>query len=132
MRRSATPIWLCQFLGHRETWPIRSKGFKRWLSRCFFEETKGAPNSEALQSALNVIEARAHFDAPERQVFVRVGGIGERIYLDLGDQAWRAVEIDATGWRMVDNPPVRFGRASGMQSCRNLYRAAPWKCFEVF
>jgi hypothetical protein len=102
--------------GHRETWPIRGKGFRRWLSRCFFEETNGAPNSEALQSALNVIEARAHFDAPERQVFVRVGGIGERIYLDLGDEAWRAVEIDATGWRMVDNPPVRFRRAAGMQS----------------
>src|SRR5262249_41082804 len=102
--------------GHRETWPIRGKGFRRWLSRCLFEETMGAPNSEALHSALNVIEARAHFDAPERQVFVRVGGIGERIYLDLGDEGWRAVEIDATGWRMVDNPPVRFRRAAGMQS----------------
>ncbi len=28
---------------------------------------------------------------------------------------WRAVEIDATGWRVIDNPPVRFRRASGMQ-----------------
>jgi hypothetical protein len=102
--------------GHRETWPIRSKGFRRWLSRCFFEETRGAPNSEALQSALNVIEARAHFDAPEREVFVRVGGVGERIYLDLGDETRRAVEIDATGWRVIDNPPVRFRRAAGMQS----------------
>src|SRR4051812_35004559 len=36
--------------GHRETWPIRSKGFKRWLSRRYFEETAGAPSSEALQS----------------------------------------------------------------------------------
>ena len=52
--------------GHRETWPIRSRGFRRWLARRFFEATDGAPNSEALQSALNVIEARAHFDAPER------------------------------------------------------------------
>jgi len=52
--------------GHRETWPIRSKGFRRWLARCFYEATGGAPSSEALQSALNVIEARAHFDAPER------------------------------------------------------------------
>ena len=52
--------------GHRETWPIRSKGFRRWLARRFFEETGGAPSSEALQSALNVIEAKAHFDAPER------------------------------------------------------------------
>ena len=52
--------------GHRETWPIRAKGFRRWLARRFFEATGGAPSSEALQSALNVIEAKAHFDAPER------------------------------------------------------------------
>ena len=61
--------------GHRETWPIRSKGLRRWLARCFFEATGGAPSSEALQSALNVIEAKAHFDAPERVVHVRVGGL---------------------------------------------------------
>jgi hypothetical protein len=38
--------------GHRETWPIRTKGFRRWLARPFFEATGGAPSSEALQSAL--------------------------------------------------------------------------------
>ena len=101
--------------GHRETWPIRAKGFRRWLARCFFEATQGAPSSEALQSALNVIEAKAHFDAPERVVHIRVGGLDERLYLDLGDATWRAVEIDATGWRVIDNPPVRFRRAAGMQ-----------------
>ena len=101
--------------GHRETWPIRSKGFRRWLARCFYEATGGAPSSEALQSALNVIEARAHFDAPELAVHIRVGGLNDRLYLDLGDQSWRAVEIDATGWRIIDSPPVRFRRAAGMQ-----------------
>lgn len=101
--------------GHRETWPIRAKGFRRWLARRFFEETRGAPSSEALQSALNLIEAKAHFDAPERLVHIRVGGLDGRLYLDLGDEAWRAIEIDATGWRIVDNPPIRFRRASGMK-----------------
>ncbi|MGD9885634.1 MAG: hypothetical protein AB7U95_36595 [Reyranella sp.] len=101
--------------GHRETWPIRAKGFRRWLARRFFEATEGAPSSEALQSALNVIEAKAHFDAPERIVHVRVGGLDGKLYLDLGDEAWRAVEIDATGWRVIDKPPVRFRRASGMK-----------------
>jgi hypothetical protein len=101
--------------GHRETWPIRSKGFRRWITRRFYEETGGAPSSEALQSALNVIEAKAHFDAPARHVHIRVGGIEGRLYLDLGDQTWRAVEIDATGWRVINNPPVRFRRAAGMQ-----------------
>ena len=101
--------------GHRETWPIRAKGFRRWLARRFFEKTGGAPSSEALQSALNVIEAKAHFDAPERQVHIRVGGLDGRLYLDLGDETWRAVEIEASGWRVIDNPPVRFRRASGMK-----------------
>jgi len=101
--------------GHRETWPIRAKGFRRWLARCYFEDTQGAPSSEALQSALNVIEAKAHFDSPERMVHVRVGGLDDRLYLDLGDETWRAVEIDASGWRVIDNPPVRFRRAAGMQ-----------------
>src|SRR5690606_1708953 len=81
----------------------------------FFEQTGGAPSSEALQAALNVIEAKAHFDGPERPVFIRVGGHEGRLYLDLGDDAWRAVEIDAAGWRVVETPPVRFRRASGVQ-----------------
>jgi hypothetical protein len=85
--------------GHRETWPIRAKGFRRWLARRFFEATGGAPSSEALQSA-----------------HVRVGGLDGRLYLDLGDETWRAVEIDAAGWRVIDHPPVRFRRAAGMQA----------------
>jgi hypothetical protein len=102
--------------GHRETWPVRARGFRRWLARRFFEATAGAPSSEALQSALNVIEAKAHFDAPERAVHVRVGELDGRLYLDLGDESWRAVEIDTAGWRMIDNPPVRFRHAAGMQA----------------
>jgi hypothetical protein len=38
-----------------------------------------------------------------------------KIYLDLCDETWRAVEIDADGWRVIDSPPVRFRRAAGMQ-----------------
>jgi hypothetical protein len=101
--------------GHRETWAIRSKMFKRWLARRFFEETRKAPNSEALQAALNVIEANALFQGPERPVFIRVGGYGGKLYFDLCDETWRVVEIDDHGWRVIDNPPVRFRRAAGMK-----------------
>ena len=87
--------------GHRETWPIRAKGFRRWLTGRYFETTGGAPSSEALQSALNVIEAKAHFGSPERDVHVRVGGLDGRLYLDLGNKTWQAVEIDAAGWRII-------------------------------
>jgi hypothetical protein len=62
-----------------------------------------------------VIEAKAHFDGPERIVHIRVGGLGGRLYLDLCDETWRAVEIDSSGWRVIDSPPVRFRRAAGMK-----------------
>ena len=91
--------------GHRETWPIRHKEFRRWLTRAFFTTTGGAVNSEALQSVLRVVEARAHFDSEERDINVRVAGLGDRLYLDLADASWRAVEIDSDGWRIVDRPP---------------------------
>jgi hypothetical protein len=48
-------------------------------------------------------------------VHVRVGEVNGRLYLDLGDENWRAVEIDSASWRVIDNPPVRFRRAAGMQ-----------------
>src|SRR4051794_23792647 len=80
---------------HRETWPIRSKGFRRWLTRRFYLETDSAPNAEALNSALSVLEAQASFDGPTQDVYVRVANIGERIYLDLCNSTWQAIEICA-------------------------------------
>jgi hypothetical protein len=100
---------------HRETWPIRGKGFRQWLARQYFAKVKGAPSSEAMQSSINVIEAQARWDGPEREVHIRVGGAEGKIYIDLGDPSWQAVEIDAEGWRMIPEPPVRFRRSAGMK-----------------
>jgi hypothetical protein len=101
--------------GHKENWPIRSKGFKRWLARSFYESTQSAPSSDGMQAALGVLEARALFDAPEHEVHVRVAGRDNCIYIDLADRGWRAIEIDQAGWRVIDSPPVYFRRSSGMK-----------------
>jgi hypothetical protein len=39
---------------------------------------------------------------------------GSDIYLDLDNDAWQAIEVKPTGWRVVSDPPVRFRRARGM------------------
>ncbi|MFZ1095186.1 MAG: hypothetical protein WAN75_39205 [Xanthobacteraceae bacterium] len=101
--------------GHKENWRIRSKGFKRWLARGFYLSTQSAPNSEAMSSAMGVLEARAQFDAPEHDVRVRVAGHDGCIYIDLADRDWKAIEIDEEGWRIVDDPPVYFRRSGGMK-----------------
>ncbi len=100
--------------GHRETWPVRSKACRRWLSRLFYEATARALSTEALTATLNTLESRAVIDGPERTVSIRVAAVAERIYIDLADEEWRAVEIDKDGWRVVAEPPVRFRRPSGM------------------
>jgi bifunctional DNA primase/polymerase-like protein/primase-like protein len=100
--------------GHVETWPVKSNGFRQWLLHQYFIKTHGAPNREAITSAIAILEARARFDAPTYQVHVRAAGYSGRIYLDLCDEQWRAVEINEKGWRVIDTPPVRFTRARGM------------------
>src|SRR6266576_7251078 len=52
--------------GHRETWPIRSKRFRTWLRRCYYHATGTTPSAAAIRSALDLLEARAQFDASER------------------------------------------------------------------
>ena len=104
---------------HCETQPVQSKDFKRWLVLRFKEATDSAPNSEALKSALTVLEATGCRHGPEWEVHIRIGGRKDRkdkLYLDLGDKTGRAVKIDSDGWRVVNNPLVRFRRAAGMQA----------------
>jgi len=48
--------------GHRETWPVRSRGFKRWLTHLYYQKTGGAPNADALSTAMGALEAKAHFE----------------------------------------------------------------------
>lgn len=101
--------------GHRETWAVRSRGFRRWMQNQYFEETNSAPPSEALQAVINSIEARALKCGPEMPVHVRVGGHEDTIYIDLGDPHWHAIEVDSLGWRVVDTPPIRFRRSAGVK-----------------
>jgi hypothetical protein len=100
--------------GNRETWPIRSKRFRTWLRRCYYHATESAPSAAAIRSALDLLEARAQFDGPERAVNTRVAEHAGRLYLDLADEHWRAVAIGPDGWRVLGCPPVRFRRAAGM------------------
>jgi hypothetical protein len=101
--------------GHGETWPVRSSGFRRWLLWSYYKEYRGAPNAEAITAALGMIEAKAVFEGTEQRVFVRVGHSNDgKLYLDLCDDKWRAIEIDTAGWRVIDSPPIRFIRSRGM------------------
>src|SRR5262249_26983366 len=99
---------------HVETWPVHSSGFRRWIAHIFFDEEGKAPNSQALQDALDVLSGIALFRGPEIPVAVRIGMYDNAIYLDLADADWRAVRISADGWEVVSLPAIKFIRRRGM------------------
>jgi hypothetical protein len=96
--------------GRRETRSLRSKQFKRWLHRQYHLRHDTSVSTEAMTAAIAVLEGKAHYEGEEREVFTRIGGDNGKIYVDLADREWRGIEIDARGWRIITDIPVRFRR----------------------
>ncbi len=99
---------------HQETWPLKSKTLRQWLARRFFELKGSVPNAQSVQDALAVLEGQAAFSGPELSVFTRIAKNAGAVYVDLVNSTWQAVEITESGWRIIENPPVRFRRSRGM------------------
>jgi hypothetical protein len=100
---------------HFENYPIRARSFQLFLLRIYYLHTRESPGARAIRAAAELFEARALLDGEECTVHLRVAEHAGRLYLDLCDRAWRAVETDAEGWRIVDRPPVKFRRTCGSQ-----------------
>ncbi len=98
---------------HRECHPVRGHAFRTWAAGIVFEAEGKAIAGSSLADALEVVAARALYESPMCEVFVRVAAHDGRWYIDLADADWRAVEVSPDGWRVVDEPPVRFQRKPG-------------------
>src|SRR5215472_772830 len=99
--------------GHFENHLIRSRHFQLFLLRTYYRETGQSPGAQAVRATQDLLEAKALFDGAEALINLRVASHHQKLYLDLCDRAWGAVEIDAESWRIVDRPPPRFHRTRG-------------------
>jgi len=109
--------------GHRENHPIKSRGFERFLRYQYFSVTQTAPRPQAVHDAVSHFDAVARFNSPTKPVFVRVAAADGVNYLDLADDQWRAIAFDADGWRIIENPPVKFRRTPGMLALPTTVRS---------
>jgi hypothetical protein len=99
--------------GHVDTYQVHSKQTRAWLRRLYFDATGRAAGSQALQDALNQVEANALGGAC-RRVFVRIARTDDAIYVDLGDASGRVVQIIPGGWDVLRSSPVPFRRPGGL------------------
>lgn len=100
---------------HEETHPLKAGAFRRHLIDLYYRtEAERAPGSQALQEALDTLEARAFRHGKRHAVFTRLAEHDGAIYLDLVNDDWEVVIIDRDGWEISKERPVKFRRKSGM------------------
>lgn len=100
--------------GHEETAQLKTKSFRRWLGRLYYEVTSSTAGSQAVQDALSVLEARALYDGEKHPVFVRIARHEGDVYIDMGNEGWQVIQVTSEGWQVLDNSPVKFRRTKGM------------------
>src|SRR5262249_54121665 len=91
--------------------------FRQWLTSRDYRSSGGlvVASRNAIDSAIGVLTCRAQEEGQEHCVFLRVGEAEGKIYLDLCDREWRAIEISSDGWRIVNKPSARLIRSRCMQ-----------------
>jgi 5S rRNA maturation endonuclease (ribonuclease M5)/SAM-dependent methyltransferase len=102
---------------HVEHWPVRSRSFRLWLRRRYYEEKKeSAPGANGTRDAIELLDGMAMFSGATHDVHVRVAEWHGNVYLDLCDDGWQCIETTASGWTVRNGAPVRFKRRAGMHA----------------
>lgn len=90
--------------------------FKDRIVSEFYKATEFAVRDNAWREALGTLQALARHEGEAVPVHLRVAGGMGVYYLDLCQPGnSRAVEVTATGYRVIDTPPVFFVRGEAMQ-----------------
>ncbi len=100
----------------KEIWSCKSKMFKRWLAKIFWDTYQRSINNENLNSTINILESSACFDGDQYTLHNRTAWYDNAIWYDLADPLWRVVKITPDGWQIVTTPPIIFRRYSHQQS----------------
>jgi hypothetical protein len=104
---------------HHEHHRVRSQRFREWLlveaGRAFPMEVAGQQRpgtfgKNAMEDALLACEAVAAVSGARMVAPLRIAQLEWRLYLDLGDAEWRAVEISPDGWRITNTTPTPIVR----------------------
>lgn len=107
---------------HFENWPIKSASFKMWLRWRSMSLGEWLSSAADLDKLIEGLAAKAIFDGPEFETWVRVGELNGTTYVDLGDYNWRCVEIPPADmsrdehYFVRDGAPIKFVRQPTMRA----------------
>ena len=107
-----------------KTLAIGSKDFNEWLTYAFYKLTqsesskgKGLSASEAhIKQACMALAGIAKNEGERLTVHLRTATHNGGHYIFIGNEQLQVIEVTATGWRVINNSPVKFWQSSLMKS----------------
>ena len=107
------PYASIQIDGHTECYALHGRKFLEWLSHAYQTAYGTLVNGQSRDDVKSLLGFAARSNNEE--VFHRVGQLDGKIYIDMATPTGEAIEIDATGWRIIPVAPVHFRRSEAMK-----------------
>jgi hypothetical protein len=107
-------VAIVQAPDHREVWMVRESGFSSWLRAEYFDAHGAGVAEMSLNAAIATIEAIGIRRGKQVDVHVRYARHGDAYYIDLVDERWRVLRVDASGVQLIEQSPVLFTRTDWM------------------
>ena len=105
-------------------WRVQSKEARLHLLRAYGtthqltledgRKVPASPGKQAVAEAMDALEAVAYGGPVRPEPVLRVGGDGDRVVIDLCNDAYTVVVVDAAGWQVVKPSPIPMRRVDGM------------------
>lgn len=93
---------------------VNGRDFGFWLRKIAWEDGGSAPAGETITTARHTLGSMARFDGPQHALHVRCAWHDDAIWIQL--DAYRAVQVRADGWEIVERPPILFRTFSHQRS----------------
>lgn len=106
-------------------YPINSKEFRSILGQALKAKCRMLPDKYTIDNLIYNLEFECDLSDVIEEVFLRVGHKNDKIYLDMGDEKRRVIEIAATGWNVTSASPVAFLRPRTMQPIAYPQKSLP-------
>ncbi len=97
---------------HTENWSCKDKRVRLWLAREYWNIYGKTVATDAINTALQVLEGMALYNGKQITLSNRVAEHDGCIYWSLSNPEWEAVRINENDWEVMSNPPILFRRYS--------------------
>lgn len=99
----------------KRTYLVEDELFKKWLVYQFYLTFNDSPTNKELTEALSTIKSFLEFERLHfKKIYYRIGEFEGKVYFDLANDDYEVVEISQDGFRVVNNPPVKFLRSESI------------------